>query len=723
MSSSRRMQDCTVFAVLKLILYSRKRGFPNMLELLSPAGSLDALHAAVCNGADAVYLGTDGFNARSGARNFTLDELTEVVRYCHVRGVQVHLTLNTLITDREMPALAERIAAAARAGVDAFIVQDLGAAVLCRQIAPQIPLHASTQMSLHSLEGVRQAAALGFSRAVLARELPREDIAHICRNSPIEIEVFVHGALCMCYSGQCYMSSIIGRRSGNRGQCAQPCRLPYGYGRFENQYPLSLKDNCLISYLRELRQMGVASLKIEGRMKRPEYVATVTGIYRAALDGGEVGRSQTEALRAAFSRQGFTQDYYLGKSGRQMLGTRVPEQEDRALLQKARASYENIEPQRVPVQFYAMITNGQNAMLAVQDADGNVCKAQGSIPQAAHHRAITQEELAARLSKTGGTPYVCQSVRSVVGTGLSLSAAEINHLRREVLTHLSAVRARRSAPEIGTYREPRRHPGTKAAPALTVSVLRVSQITQKLLRMQPAVLYVPLSEIAAQPEFFRRLCGSQTLACILPRVVRDGETRALRSHLELAAAMEIRRALIGNLGQFALVHACGMEAAGDFGLNLCNSYSMQTVRDMGFVSATASFELTLPQLRDLSKPLQTEWMIYGRLPLMLTENCIIKNRSGECACHSGSIKLIDRKGEEFRVERDCGTCRNVIYNGKKLYLLDKQEELRRLGLWALRLSFTTENSGEIDRVLSDLRSGAAFDPGACTRGLLLRGVE
>lgn len=385
-----------------------------MLELLSPAGSLDALHAAVCNGADAVYLGAEGFNARAGARNFTLDELPEAVRYCHVRGVRVYLTLNTLVTDRELPKVAEHITAAARAGVDALIVQDLGVAALSRQIAPQLALHASTQLTVHSLEGVRELAALGFSCVVLSRELPREEIAYICRNSPVRIEVFVHGALCMCYSGQCYMSAVIGRRSGNRGQCAQPCRLPYGYGRFENRYPMSLKDNCLIRYLGELARMGVASLKLEGRMKRPEYVAIVTGIYRAALDGREVRSSDLSALRAAFSREGFTEGYYLGRTGPQMFGTRQPERPDRELLAAARATYENLEPQRVPVDFYAIVAHGQNAMLAVQDADGHICQTQGAVPQDAEHRALTQDELAARLSKTGGTPYAARSVLSLI---------------------------------------------------------------------------------------------------------------------------------------------------------------------------------------------------------------------------------------------------------------------------------------------------------------------
>ena len=695
-----------------------------MLELLSPAGSLDALHAAVCNGADAVYLGVDAFNARHGARNFTLDELPDVVRYCHVRGVAVHLTLNTLVTDREMPDAAEYIAAAARAGVDAFIVQDLGMVSLCHQIAPKVALHASTQMSLHSLEGVREAAELGLSRAVLARELPRDAIAFICRNSPIEIEVFVHGALCMCYSGQCYMSSVIGRRSGNRGQCAQPCRLPYGYDRFEDKYPLSLRDNCLIRYLGELDRMGVASIKIEGRMKRPEYVATVTGIYREALDGADVGRGQMEALRAAFSRQGFTQGYYEGAPGRQMFGTRLPEQENKALLQSARATYESIEPQRVPVQFYAIAARGQNLMVAAQDGNGNICKAQGDVPQEAERRVITPEELAARLSKTGGTPYVCQGVRSVVDPGLSVSAAELNRLRREVLAHLSAVRGRRAAPEIGKYHEPVKFSGQKAQPVLTVSVLKAAQITPQMLRLKPAMIYAPLSEILEQQALFRKLIkDGQPVAVTLPRVIRDDETRELLGDLQDAAALGIRRALIGNLGHLPLVLSRGMEPAADFGMNLFNSRAAEQLLHLGFVSCTASFELSLPQLRDLSKPLPMEMIVYGRLPLMLTENCLIKNRTGACTCHAGPVKLIDRMGEEFRVVRDCGTCRSVVLNGKKLYLLDKKENVRRFGLWALRLSFTTENTGEVNSVLSAWSGGAVFDPGACTRGLYLRGVE
>lgn len=694
-----------------------------MLELLSPAGSMDALRAAVCNGADAVYLGADAFNARRGAKNFTLEELPEAVRYCHVRDVKVHLTLNTLVSDREMRAAAQTIAAAAKAGVDAFIVQDLGIVSLCRQIAPSVPLHASTQMSIHSLEGVKKAAEMGITRVVLARELPQEDIAFICRNSPVEIEVFVHGALCMCYSGQCYMSAVIGRRSGNRGQCAQPCRMAYGYDRYDEKYPLSLKDNCLISYLEELDKMGVASIKIEGRMKRPEYVATVTGIYREALNGAQIGEPEMKKLRSAFSRQGFTQGYYLGQTGKEMFGTHIGAEEDKKLMQQARATYENVETARVPVTFFAIVAAGQNVMLAAQDRAGNIGRVQGSPPEPAKTRELTEEELTSRLSKTGGTPYFCENVRCKLEPGLSVSAAELNRLRRDVLLQLSAQRARRTDTEVGAYADVRKFTGTAKPPVMTVSITRTEQITRNLRRAHPAAIYVPLSELMAQPDFYQSLSAEQNLVAALPRVIRDDETPAVLSQLSALSQLGIRRVLIGNLGQIPLVQSRGLEYCGDFGLNLFNSRSMAAIKEQGFASATASFEMTLPQLRDLSKPLPTEMIVYGRLPLMLTENCLMRNRSGVCACHSGTVKLVDRIGEEFRVVRDGDSCRSVLLNGKKLYMLDKKSELSKLGLWALRLSFTTENGAEIDSVLAAWNDRGVFDPGACTRGLYLRGVE
>ena len=694
------------------------------MELLAPAGSMEALRAAVCNGADAVYLGADTFNARMNARNFSAADLQEAVVYCHVRGVKVHLTLNTLVLDREMPHAAELIRMAATCGVDAFIVQDLGVVSLCRQLAPDVPVHASTQMSIHSLEGVQEAAALGCSRVVLARELPAEEIAHICKRSPVEIEVFVHGALCMCYSGQCYLSSVIGRRSGNRGQCAQPCRLPYGYGRFEStRYPLSLKDNCLAGELDELRRMGVASIKIEGRMKRPEYVAIVTRAYRTVLNGGKLTPADLQELETAFSRQGFTDGYFKGQTGSDMFGRRQEGEDTSELFASARATYEQGETQRIGVRFYAMIRRGEPARLAVEDPDGNLCRTYGPVPEQAVYRSLTPQDLEQQLKKTGGTPYLCTSVRSSLDPDLMLPASAINAMRRDVIAELTAKRGRAAPAHLNAYDEPPRYDGISGEPQLTVAVRTAEQITSRMLSMKPTVLYVPLSELAEHPELRQRVGVETQLAAILPRVIWSGELVPVARQLRMVYDMGVRQVLAGNLGQLHIARAAGFAVRGDFGLNIVNSRAMRYLREQGLDSQLLSFELTLPQIRDISKAVPAEVLIYGRLPLMVMENCIIKNRTGTCTCQTGTVRLVDRVGEEFPIVKDPGTCRNVLLNGKKLYLLDKKDAFRGMGLWALRLQFTTENPGEIDKVLMDYQGRAVFDAGSYTRGLYSRGVE
>lgn len=694
------------------------------MELLAPAGSMEALRAAVCNGADAVYLGADTFNARINARNFSAADLQEAVVYCHVRGVKVHLTLNTLVLDREMPRAAELIRLAASCGVDAFIVQDLGMVSLCRQLAPDVPIHASTQMSIHSLEGVMEAAALGCSRVVLARELPAEEIAHICKKSPVEIEVFVHGALCMCYSGQCYLSAVIGRRSGNRGQCAQPCRLPYGYGRFEStRYPLSLKDNCLAGELDELRRMGVASIKIEGRMKRPEYVAIVTRAYRTVLNGGKLTPSDLQELETAFSRQGFTDGYFRGQTGSDMFGRRQEGEDTADLFASARATYEQGEPQRIGVRFYAMIRRGEPAQLAVEDPDGNLCRTRGPVPEQAVYRSLTPQDLEQQLKKTGGTPYLCTAVRSSLDPDLMLPASAINAMRRDVIAELTAKRGRAAPARLNAYDEPPRYDGIAGEPQLTIAVRTAGQITSRMLSMKPTVLYVPLSELAEHPDLPQRVSVETQLAAILPRVIWSGELAPVARQLRTVYEMGVRQVLAGNLGQLHIARAAGFAVRGDFGLNIVNSRAMRYLREQGLDSQLLSFELTLPQIRDISKAVPAELLIYGRLPLMLMENCVMKNRTGICACQTGTVRLVDRVGEEFPIVKDPGTCRNVLLNGKKLYLLDKKDALRGMGLWALRLQFTTENPGEIDKVLMDYQGRAVFDAGSYTRGLYSRGVE
>ncbi len=693
-----------------------------MLELLAPAGSMEALRAAVQNGANAVYLGCGSFNARQNAKNFTPETLTEAIKYCHVRGVAVHLTLNTLVSDREMPELAEQIRHAAASAVDAFIVQDLGVVQMCRQIAPHIPIHGSTQMSVHNLPGVLVCAAMGMTRVVLSRELSREEIRYIAAKSPIETEVFAHGALCMAYSGQCYLSAAIGGRSGNRGRCAQPCRQCYGYGGYQGKHPLSLKDNCLVQYLKDLEQMGVASVKLEGRMKRAEYVAAVTGVYRCAMDTGSVTPQMMQMLHTAFNRQGFTDGYFVGRTGRDMFGYRDEKSDDERWCREIRKSYEGTENPLVPITFRATVKPGLFRLMAV-DPDGRGCAMEGPAPEQARVAELTEEALRARLCKTGGTPYRCASVEAEVAPGLTLPAAAINGLRRDVLNQLTAQRARRDVPRLGRPARFGVMPGNRHHPVLTMQVTTREQITGQLLKTAPAVLYVPIHVLAEDEKFCRELARRVTVCAALPRIVHDGELPGLKQAMEQVRQWGVRQVLVGNLGLLVPAQECGMELRGDYGLNLYNSGSVNTARQMELLSATLSFEMTLAQIRDVSKAVPAEIFCYGRLPLMVTENCLFQGRTGQCTCRQGTTKLTDRTGADFPVIRDGESCRSVLLNGKKLNWLDRQNDLSRLGLWATRLYFTTENPREVDLVLAAQRTPPAFDPGTSTRGLYLRGVE
>ena len=693
-----------------------------MLELLAPAGSMEALRAAVQNGANAVYLGCGQFNARQSAKNFTPQALTEAVKYCHVRGVAVHLALNTLVSDKEMADAISLIRHAAASAVDAFIVQDLGVLQLCKQIAPHIPIHGSTQMSVHSLPGVLLCAAWGLSRVVLSRELSREEIRYICQNSPIEIEVFAHGALCMGYSGQCYLSSAIGGRSGNRGRCAQPCRQSYGYGRWQGKYPLSLKDNCLVHYLSDLEAMGVASLKLEGRMKKPEYVACVTGVYRSAIDSGNVTRDMMHSLETAFSRQGFTDGYYSDRIGSHMFGIREDKREDAAWARQMRQTYETAEKGLVPVSFRATV-RPDGTTLTVTDPDGRVCTLNGPIPEAARVVELTHEALVSRLEKTGGTPYYCTHVQADISPGLTLSAAAINTMRRDVLNLLTAQRARRTETRLGRPGKITNFPGLRTTPGLSVQVTSREHITGRLLKSNLSVLYVPIHLLAEDTDFCAGLCQQAPVCAVLPRIVHDSQMNQLREQMRTIRQCGVREVLVGNLGLMLPARECGMKIRGDFGLNLYNSAAVNAMRDLELRSACLSFEMTLPQIRDVSKGVPCEILVYGRLPLMVTENCLIKGKTGQCTCHLAPAKLVDKTGAEFPVIKDGNSCRSVLLNGKKLNLLDRQDDLARLGLWATRLYFTTENAKEVDQVLASYRNPVPFDPGACTRGLYLRGLD
>ena len=703
-------------------------------ELLAPAGSPEALRAAVQSGADAVYLGWGAFNARRGARNFSDEEFAGALAYCHERGVRVFLTLNTLVTDRELPAALETAREASRLGVDAVLVQDWGLFDLLRRSLPDLPLHASTQMSLFTSGGAREIAADGCERVVIARECSAGDTRAICENCPAEVEVFAHGALCMCYSGQCEMSALIGGRSGNRGRCAQPCRLPYGVNApAKGSYPLSLKDSCLADRLGEMADMGVACVKLEGRMKRPEYVAVVTGIYARLLEEGR-GPTAAEAaeLEQAFSRSGFTDGYWRGRHGAAMFGTRPENAPDpKELFENARRAYERENLRTVPVDLSCSVTAGEPCALTASDRDGRTVTVTGPVPEAARTRALDGAELEARLRKTGGTAYRCDNVVTLVDEGLSLPASAVNALRRDALAALTAARVappkRRelSAPPLPDI------DCSAEVPQFTLSVARLEQLSPALLDLgRPARVDVPLEEVSRM----EALPGAGPAWCaILPRVWRDRDEPELRARLERARGLGFTGVLIGNLGHLPLVRGLGFHLYGDYGLNVFNARSLAYLRGKGLESACVSFELRFAQIRDLKKILPTEAIVYGRLPLMITENCLVQNETGcrldrqgpwvpmdgPCRCGRPNT-LVDRTGAAFPLLPAYGH-RTEIQNSRPLYLADRPD-YRRLGLSLARLRFTTETAEECVSILRSYLDGAPA-AGAFTRGLYERGVE
>lgn len=687
------------------------------MELLAPAGSREALAAAVQNGADAVYMGLGSFNARRSARNFTDEDFADAVAYCHLHGVRVYLTLNTLLTDRELPEAAEVLRKASAWGVDAVLVQDWGLWQLARLVAPDQPLHASTQMSLHTLSGAKLAAELGMERVVLARELSARDTEVICRSCGAEVEVFAHGALCMCYSGQCAMSAMIGGRSGNRGTCAQPCRLPYSIGE-KTGYLLSLKDNNLARYLGQMEQMGVACVKLEGRMKRPEYVAAVTGIYRRLLDEKRPPNGQEQAqLEKAFSRSGFTDGYWLGRRGAQMFGMR-PENarwpED--WFAQVRKTYENgAENRPLTVDFTCRVAAGEPSRLTAALADGRSITVSGAVPEAARNRSLTPEELRARLQKTGGTAFVCRRADISLEDGLMLSAGSVNALRREALEGLRALLTcppeRRVFPTPALPETDEAHTG---APALTASVTYAHQLTRELAQ-SVAYLYLPLSLLDEVD--LDAYAGCTKPCAVLPRIFRtEDETkfrRILQAHPQLAAVA------VSNLGHLPIVAGLGLEVRGDLGMNVFNSRSLLFLRELGLQSVTVSAELRHQQIRDLRKYLPCEAVVYGRLPLMITENCPLRC-AGQCGRGAGGV-LTDRTGAAFPVL--CGHgCRSEIQNSKTLFLADKPEWQRCALHWA-RLRFTTETAEECLAALRRYQGQGGYAPADFTRGLFYRGVD
>ena len=681
-------------------------------EILAPAGGEAQLRAAVLCGADAVYLGLRGFNARAGAENFDENTLPQTVGWCHARGVRVYVTLNTLVTDRELPQWLHSLDAVAAAGVDGVLVQDLGLAKIIRQRYPTLPLHASTQMTIHNLAGARLLEEMGFAQVVLARELSKEEIAAICAGTSMRCEVFVHGALCMSVSGQCYLSSVLGERSGNRGRCAQPCRLDFkSHGR---GYALSLKDLTLTDRLRELEALGVASFKIEGRLKRPEYVAAAVTACRQSLAGEA---PDLETLRSVFSRSGFTDGYYTGQRDLSMFGTRT--REDAAasaeVLGKLSALTRN-EVGRLPVDMVLTMAPGEPATLAVTDGTHRV-EVAGEVPQTALTRP-TDEELARRaLEKCGGTPFYLQNLTCHIGEGLMLPLSALNRLRAAALTALAEARS-----VVVSYPQAPAAAGEPAGRARPTGAPRLGCRLAAAAQMTPAIrrgggrLSLPLHELAERPELLET--GAERWVAELPAFCAPQQEEAVMRALRKLKEQGLTAALCGNLGSLLMAREAGLRIIGDYGLNIINSPAAQQAAALGCDEITLSFECERNAARNIHSPVPIGVIAYGRLPLMLLRNCPGKTAAG-CGDCRGINHITDRRGEDFPLQ-----CQNRQYthllNPRPLFLSDRLPEWDFCDFLTLR--FTTETPAECDEVLKMYQTGAA-PAGSFTRGLYYRTLK
>ena len=685
------------------------------IELLAPAGNLESLLAAVHSGADAVYFGYGELNARRNAKNFDEQSLGEASRICKERGVKMHMTVNTMVYDREYDQVLKTLEIACRYGIDALIVQDLGVAALVREAAPEMPMHASTQLTVHNVSGAWQAKELGFSRVVLAREMSREEIAAITAQVPIETEVFVHGALCMCVSGQCYMSSVIGERSGNRGLCAQPCRLPFSSGRRgDSGYALSLKDLSLADRVQELARMGVSSFKIEGRMKRPEYVAAAVSQFRQALLGAQ---ADMDLMAAVFSRSGFTQGYFDGRLGLDMFGTR--QKEDVLAGQKVLKSLSDLASKDVPrvgVDFSFSMQQDQPVVLTANDREGHTVSAQGEVPQTAL-KAPTNEELVRRsLEKTGGTFYYLNSLETELGEGLICPASQLNALRRQALEQLTEQRGQ--IVPIGfesVARQSKRGRSSAAVPALRAQIRQMSQLTDSLAASCEQII-LPLDEVLRHAaELDKSLLPK--IAVSLPRVVFGDDAAQLTERLNECRRMGIEHLSVGNLGGVYLGRQLGFTLHGEFGLNIANEGCLQEYEKLGLADCLLSFELSLSRAKAVGGLLPRGLLIYGRLPLMVTRNCPI--RLSGCRDCKGFGTLTDRKKEVFEV-RCSGRKYSEIFNSRPVYLADRMEELS--GFDYGLLYFTSEGPKQVDRILREYT--ILHEPmEQITRGLYYRNVK
>lgn len=662
-------------------------------EILAPAGSMESLVAGVRSGANAIYLGGKSFNARRNAGNFDNEEMKRAVEYCHQRGVKVYLTLNIVVSDDEMREAYNAVKDALSNGIDAFIVQDIGVAKMISDHFPTARLHGSTQMSIMSPSGAKMAEEMGFKRIVLPREMSLEEIKEIRESTSLELEMFVHGALCMSVSGQCYLSSMIGSRSGNRGLCAQPCRLPFTAGGSAT-HALSLKDLSLVGELDKL--VGITSLKIEGRMKRPEYVSAAVSAVKKATEG-KYTPSDEFMLRSVFSRSGFTDGYLNSKLGKNMFGTRQKEDvvsASSSVLKEIARNYEKEVP-ILPVDISFTCKENERAVLEMSTPDKTVT-ALGDIAEKAINKPMSEESLRQRLSKLGGTQYFAKNIKITLDDGLILPASKINEMRRnavEQLNELPKIKFKYKAFDVVTPK------AKHSVPYATASFRNASQIPDKHPFKR---VFIPIDSMIE--DFVDNRAG-----VVMPRGL-FGIENDLKAKLEKLKKAGVNKALCGNIGSYKLCKDMGFEVYGDFGLNVFNSCSANLIDH-----PILSFELTQNQINNINAD-DTGMLAYGYAPLMLTRNCPVKNDIGcfECNKHGS---LTDRKGMEFPVICSDFPCVEML-NCVPTYMLDRLDEIHTD---FIHFAFTIESEKQVENIISLYEKGAKPDF-KYTKGLYQRGT-
>lgn len=686
------------------------------MELLAPAGGVKELKAAVQSGADAVYIGAASFSARAGADNFTQDVMREAVGYAHAYGVKVHCAINTLIKESELQEAIDTAISANECGVDAIIIQDIGLASHIKRVLPDMELHASTQMTVTSLEGVRYLEEKGFSRVVLARELSLEEIEYIAKNAKAEIEVFVHGAICMSYSGQCLMSSILGGRSGNRGRCAQPCRLPYDLVErdkvCESGYILSPKDMALIKHLPKLKKAGVASLKIEGRLKSAEYVSAVVGVYRKYLDNPQkVKDEDLTELKNAFSRSGFTDGYLTANLGKEMMSHKNPANNSGSTYtDEAKMRAEGKLVKKLPIDIYASLKEDDVFRVTGYGKDGICAVCEGTVKsEKAVNRPMDSERIEQQIRKLGDTPFAVDSITVDVDDGITVPIKEINEVRRRLCDELWSEISKTESKRVNSV--PLEFQVNNSSPKIYLSAeVRTKEQGEAVLKTGGV----------------KRIYASPDVAAELLKICKDTEIVSKTS--EILSDEDIKTDTVSVSSPGAIYRYGKMAKYGEWRLNVYNSLTAAEFSSLKCI--TLSPELTLAEIKEIRghiKGVETEVIGYGHIPLMLMKNCPVK-AMGRCQKGKCIYKLRDRKGMEFPIVCTKG-CRAVLLNSKPIYTADITDDIIKTKINCIRLNFTVENPNECGKIINVYRAATAgenvpkMQENTFTRGHLRRGVK